>query len=77
MSGNTNVKSQLAQARQAYHDLQTGRMARVVVDQNGERVEFTPTNKSNLYAYIQQLEALVPCDGGMTLPNVGPAGFIF
>jgi hypothetical protein len=47
---------QLDQARAAYHALMTGTMAKVVVDQNGERVEFTTTTSSKLLAYIQQLE---------------------
>lgn len=47
---------QLDEARAAYHQLMTGKLARVVVDQNGERVEFTATSASKLLAYIQQLE---------------------
>lgn len=70
------LTEQLASARQAYHSLQTGTMARVVVDQNGERVEFVAANKANLYAYIQQLEALCPTP--CAVPSIGgPAGFVF
>jgi hypothetical protein len=70
----------LADAKAAYHKLQTGTMPRVVVDQNGERVEFTAANKANLYGYIQQLEAQVAaCSGAavFTPPANGPAGFLF
>lgn len=69
-------QQQLDSAREAYHNLVTGRMARVVVDQNGERVEFTPANATRLHAYIQALEAECRAanNGGRTR---GPFGFIF
>lgn len=69
----------LAAARTAYHNLQTGTMPRVVVDQNGERVEYVAANKMALYTYIQQLEAQIGnCGGAPTqYANLGPATFIF
>lgn len=51
------TQEQLVQAQNAYHDLMTGKLARVVVDSNGERVEFTAANSSKLLAYIQSLQA--------------------
>lgn len=66
----------LTDARVQYHDLITGRAARVVIDSNGERVEFVAANSKQLYLYIQQLEALV--GSGTVIPVTrGPAGFIF
>jgi phosphopantetheine adenylyltransferase len=63
----------LNQAQVAYHSLMTGGMARVVVDQNGERVEFTAARKADLYAYIQELQGqLAP----VTRIN-RPMGFTF
>ena len=50
------TQAQLEEARSALHDLITGNKARVVVDQNGERVEFTATSRAALAQYIQQLE---------------------
>lgn len=50
------TQQKLDAAREAYHDLLTGNKARVVVDQNGERVEFTPANRDALRAYIRDLE---------------------
>jgi hypothetical protein len=47
---------QLDQARAAYHSLMTGKSPKVVIDQNGERVEFVAANASKLLAYIQTLE---------------------
>ena len=72
------LRQQISEARNAYHMLQIGRSARVVVDQNGERVEFTAANSSRLYTYIMQLEAQLPCAAGTgTAPVNGPAGFFF
>lgn len=50
------LQEQLAQAEQAYHELLIGQSARVVVDQNGERVEFTATTRASLRQYIEQLK---------------------
>lgn len=62
-------------AKDAYHRLMTGKMARVVIDQNGERVEFVAANAPRLLAYIKQLEAEC-APSGLTRPQ-GPIGFIF
>lgn len=50
------TEEKLAEAVKALHDLMTGRSARVVVDQNGERVEFTSINIGALRAYIDELK---------------------
>ena len=50
------LEERLAAAKTAYHNLLTGIMPRVVVDQNGERVEFTAANASRLAQYIADLE---------------------
>lgn len=71
----------IADAERQYHMLQIGRSARVVVDQNGERVEFTAANRAGLYAYITGLKAeLAKCPGQTsTVASIprGPVGFIF
>jgi hypothetical protein len=71
-----DLEAKLTDARNAYHTLMTGSQARVVVDQNGERVEFTAARKGDLYTYIMSLESQLA-----TLPAAlrvaGPAGFIF
>jgi len=51
------LAQKLADAQAAYHELLVGRSARVVVDQNGERVEYTTANRSALAQYIARLEA--------------------
>jgi len=65
---------QLTDARASYHDLLTGKSPRVVVDQNGERVEFTAANSQKLYLYIQQLERELSLSPTRV---TGPAGFLF
>lgn len=64
----------LVEAEAAYHNLMTGTLARVVVDQNGERVEFTATNSSRLFQYIQQLKNLINPPPACSR---GPARFLF
>lgn len=65
---------QLAEARLARHKLATGQLARVFMDQNGERVEFVATNIDMLDSYIRTLEALV---SPTTYRSPRPIGFIF
>lgn len=52
----TQYESWLIQARSAYNDLVTGNRARVFVDQNGERLEYTAASASDLAAWIRVLE---------------------
>jgi len=70
----------LQEARAAYHALMLGTSARELVDQNGEKVVYTPANKTALYNYIQQMESQlgVGC-GGVPTPSAAyhPATFIF
>lgn len=70
------VQQKLDEARKAYHDLMTGRSARVVVDGNGERVEFTSVNRASLYAYIRELEAQLPAAPAPSV-SYAPAHFTF
>ena len=46
----------LSDAETAYHQLMIGMKASVIVDQNGERVEFQTTTSGRLAAYIQELK---------------------
>lgn len=65
----------LDSARKAHHDLITGSKPLVVVDQNGQRVEFGKVQIPQLLSYIRQLETLCGCNA---VPVVsGPLGFIF
>jgi len=49
----------LKDAQAEYHSLMTGNKVRVVIDQNGERVEFTAANAGKLAQYIESLKARV------------------
>jgi hypothetical protein len=51
------LQERLNEAKTAFHDLMTGKAVRVVVDQNGERVEYSVANRQSLMAYIAALEA--------------------
>jgi hypothetical protein len=64
----------LAEARTARHNLVTGKLARVFMDQNGERVEFNKTSIADLDAYIRELELLVT---PTTVKRPRPMGFTF
>lgn len=52
-------EEQLAAARAAYFNLVTGKAVKVVIDQNGERIEFVAANADRLRAYIADLEAQI------------------
>lgn len=72
------LQARLTEAEAAYHRLLTGASTRVVVDQNGERVEFTSVSAGSLFAYIvslkQQIAALSPA---CAPPINRPIGFLF
>lgn len=51
------LAQQIADAQAQYHLLMTGQKASVLVDQNGERIEFFATNASALAAYIAKLQS--------------------
>jgi hypothetical protein len=52
-------EEQLAAAKLAYFNLITGKMPKVVWDQNGERIEYTAANADRLKALIAALEAQI------------------
>ena len=69
--------ARLAEAKQAYHDLLTGTKARVIVDQNSEKVEFVAANRQALYAYIQELERVLCPPSSYPSNNLQPMRFTF
>lgn len=61
----------LNDAETQYHLLLTGQKARVYVDQNGERVEYTSTTVSRLLQYINSLKVelgIISGDSGKNSP---------
>jgi predicted TPR repeat methyltransferase len=75
MTATTNAEK-LVEAEAAYHQLMVGGAVRVVVDQNGERVEYTSVNAANLLRYIADLRNLIALEAGLLVPR-GPMGVIF
>lgn len=57
------LQQYLNDALAALHALQTGRQVAEVVDQNGERVKFTPSNQQRLVLYIEQLQQIMAAKG--------------
>ena len=75
-----DLKSAIILAEQAYQDLVLGVKARVIVDKNGERVEFVSANRYDLYSWMQQLNELYnsKCGNGTCIAmSRGPTGFLF
>lgn len=66
------IAEDLTDAQEQYHALLTGQKVRVVVDQNGERVEFTSANIGRLASYIDRLKAQI---AGRS--SLGPARVYF
>lgn len=58
MPAHTNAEK-LAEAEAALHALLTGRAASVVVDQNGERVEYARASLARLQGYVTHLRTCV------------------
>jgi hypothetical protein len=69
------LAEKLAAAEDAYHALMIGQSAVIVVDSNGERVEYNRANASKLAAYIEELKRQIAA--GSTPRRSGPAGAIF
>ncbi|MHA3913299.1 gpW family head-tail joining protein [Halovulum sp. GXIMD14793] len=61
------AQERLTEARIALHKLMTGTQAVSLTDQNGERVEYRPANRSALARYVADLEAEVA--GARTPPR--------
>lgn len=62
------LETWLTDARKQYHLLATGKQAKVLVDQNGERVEYTSASLTRLAAYISDLERQL----GVNVAPLGP-----
>jgi len=65
------TQEMLTAAEVAYHSLMTGTMAKVFVDQNGERVEYNTASAPRLAQYINDLRRQL---GTVT---AGPMQFFF
>lgn len=55
----------LKEAEAAYHELVIGQSVKVIVHQNGQRIEYTAANRSALKSYIAELKSnLGPVQAG-------------
>lgn len=70
------IRERLTTARDQYHRLMTGKAIRVMVDQNGERVEYTAVSATNLMAYIKHLESMLDAASGKNQVS-GPLRFMW
>lgn len=61
-------EAKLAVAEAAYDQLRLGGQAKVVVDQNGERVEFTVARSTELRAYVLELKTILGLNTGIVGP---------
>lgn len=69
-------QTRLTKAEIAYDELITGKAVKRFVDQNGETVEYSATNLSNLASYIESLKQLLnPALARYSRPRA--IGFIF
>ena len=75
----SSIQTRLDAARRAYDDLMTGGAVSRFVDQNGESVQYSRANATQLLAYITRLEGdLSRCQSGTTgLGYRGPIRFTF
>lgn len=79
-----DLKAKLKEAEDSYHQLMMGGSVRVFVDQNAERIEYTASNKQNLWNYIITLRTMIcainpsdpVCACGIGVAK-GPARFIY
>jgi hypothetical protein len=56
MTSQIQLQTWLTDARKQYHLLATGKQAKVLVDQNGERIEYSVASMTRLASYIADLE---------------------
>lgn len=71
------IRERLTRAREQYDKLMNGKAVRVIVDQNGERVEFSAVKSGDLAQYIRELEQqLGAATGGLPVVR-GPLRFMW
>lgn len=59
MADLAQLQAWLAEAQNAYHTVMLGGGVTVVVDQNGERIEYGRANAASLAKYIASLQAQI------------------
>jgi hypothetical protein len=69
-------KARINKLEVQYDDIMSGKAVKRFVDQNGETVEYTAANASNLRAYIDKLKADLDCVFARRY-RPRPMGFVF
>ena len=59
MADLAQLQTWLTEAQNAYHTVMLGGGVTVVVDQNGERIEYSRANATSLAKYIASLQAQI------------------
>lgn len=65
------TQEQLNEARLAYQRIATGQSVAVVIDQNGERIEFQRANIAALQALIREMELCLNADRAAAIRPLG------
>jgi hypothetical protein len=76
MADLAQLQTWLAEAQSAYHTAMTGGQILVVVDQNGERIEYSRTNTASLVRYMAWLQAEINKLMGVAVTG-GPLRMVF
>lgn len=76
MTDLATLQARLVEAQAAYHTIMLGGGVVVVVDQNGERVEYSRASGPALAKYIATLQAQINAMLGVAVIG-GPLRFIF
>lgn len=63
MATNDEISALLREAETAYHELRIGVSVKVMVHQNGQRVEYVQASAPALRAYINELKAQLGSTG--------------
>ena len=67
----------LTEAQSAYQRIAVGKSLRVVVDSNGERMEFTAASLDKLRTHIRDLQARIAPFDGQQPAYARPFNFVF
>jgi negative regulator of sigma E activity len=76
MADLAQLQTWLAEAQSAYHTAMLSGTVTVVVDQNGERIEYGRNNPANLLKYIAMLQAQINVLMGVAVTG-GPLRPVF
>ena len=68
MANTQQLTAWLTEAQNAYHELVSGIAPKVIVHQNGQRVEYNSTTRNALKSYIEELKIALGQTSNMLPP---------